>query len=293
MIQNKIDITKVSSAAVLGNLTISMWGAERIDRSESQNVARSTGAERRAAVVTKKLVDRSHPLYRAVCSAAEALRTTHKGIGMAWDGKSKVLIPNEKIESYLTAMANHKRDFDNAVNIMASSMPAIREESKDRLGSMYNPDEFPTESELLSLCSVKFNIEPVPTSGHFSFSFATEVFQDAAQEFEARIASQFSEGLIRESKLLLKDVQDLAENLGKSGHEGMIKETMISRPVDLAKKIRALNIMGNPEVDKVCERIEHLAMTDVKNLRVEGSARNAAAREAASIARKLSAVDFF
>lgn len=290
---SKIDITRISTAAVLGNLTISQWGAERIDRKQSSKVAVKTGAQRRRVAVTKKLVDRTNPHYKALCNAAEALRATHKTIGMPWDGKSRVLVPNEKIEDYLTAMSRLKGEFDGALAQLIDNLPAIQEAAKESLGSMFKATDFPTVDELRRLCSVRFNIEPVPTAGHFSLTFANDVLQQAATEFEMEVANRFEEGLERELSSLLADMQMLGENLGKSGKEGMIKDTMISRPREIARKLRGLNVLGNDKIERLCQRVE--AFTDVNpdSLRDPGSTRSSAAREANRIAAEMAKLDYF
>ena len=112
-----------------------------------------------------------------------------------------------------------------------------------------------------------FYIEPVPEKGDFRIDLDNEFLSEAADKFEAQVRKMYAEGLKREAGDLLEEMRALAENLGKEGKAGMIKETMVERTIKMAQKLMNLNVMKDRDLDFICKEVVKLGKIDIETMR--------------------------
>ena len=197
------DLTEaVRSTAVLVDLSLSMWSAERTDRSVGIKVKEDHNAVGNTGRYLKNLMAGCDSRLKDVRSAYQFARATHYNLTLPWVSDPTAqravgprLLPNALFERYLTEMGKLQRAAHALRDEFIQEYPTLIQTAQANLGDMANPDEYPTPAEISAAFKLKFDFQPIPATNAFrGLSDAMLTKLGAALERRQQAAIQGAQG---------------------------------------------------------------------------------------------------
>jgi hypothetical protein len=233
----------IQDKSMLVDLTISKWGATKHDKSVSAEVEQAHSAKD-AGRYNKRLIDKAH--LAPIDTVANQMRKYHYSRTLPWSDKGQRLLPSKLFMDYRQDINTFKQEFERAKVDFLALYPQLVQDARLRLGTMYEPNDYPPLSELQDAFAVELLITPVPDAG----DFRVEIDQEA----EAEIRQQITDAVNARQAKAVKDcfnrarevLQRISEQCSKK--DGRIHDSLMDNAKDLVSVLSGLNITDDPNI---------------------------------------------
>lgn len=269
--------------AMLANLTIHQWSARKLDRRATKEVDTTHGADG-AGRYNKLLVDKS--ALDPITKAAGALRTLHYELTLAWGDNGDRLLPSSLFMDYTQKTRGAKDVFLAAVRQFVAEYPSIIQVTRKRLGSLYDPADYPAATQIASRFFVDIGFSPIAAADDFRVNVGVE----AVAEIRAEIAKREAERIKASTEECRARVTEVVERyaLRMSDEKGRVYDSMVDNARALITVLPALNVARDSELDRIGHEIEQrLLPYTISQLRSSASARQKVAEAANDILTRM------
>lgn len=263
--------------AMLANLSISQWDARKFDKKATQEVEAKHGALK-AGRFNKLLIDDT--ALEAISKQAGAMRRYHDKVTLPWGDNGDRLLPSRAYMDYVKTMRDMKNQFYREVAILVQAYPGLVQSARVRLGTLYEPRDYPTPEEVRAKFNVDTTFMPVPSAQDFRVDVAAEDVEELragiAKKIQERQAGAVADTLAR-ARLFVTRVRDTL-----STDKPRIFESLMDNLTELIHMLPAFNVMGDPKLDDLEAQLKTLVHpTAVLKNRPE--VRTRVAREAGTV----------
>ena len=277
----------ITNKTVLVTLKIEMLGIEERDRPLSDDVNLNYLNVANAGFYYKCKIDKRH--FRDVRRAAHEARIYHRNVTVPWDGFSR-LLPASKTLEYTNSMSNFKIGFENAVNDLKMTWPAVMAEELLRLGpKLHNPADYPPQSELLNYFSFAHTINPVPDSNHLILDIEASVVKELKEALDKENGHRINDAKKNMYVRLLEPVAHMADicSNDKRVYDTMVKD--IKNVTMLLTELSAANLGDEILAKQLSTVKEKLAAFTPGQIRNDPNLKAQLGKDAALIAKQLKA----
>lgn len=266
----------LQDSAMLVSLTISQWTARKHDKSVSNEVDVKHGAK--DAGRYNKLLIRKESL-EPMDKIASAARTYLYKVTFPWGDNGDRLLPAALFLDFSSSMQCFRNEFESKVNAFVAEYPALVQEARVRLGTLYEPADYPVDVR------DKFsfnppNVTPVPSANDFrvnlSAGYVDAIKADITARMEERQKSTVKECWTRVRMVVSK----ITERLGNE--KSPIYDSLISNARELIDILPALNLTNDPELNRIAAELQAI-LVPVDRLRNDKRLRADTARKADAI----------
>ena len=282
----------VRETAMLADITLAVWSAERTDHKIMADAKAQAGAVGNVGRAIKNLLAGADEDLRATRSAFSAVRAQHYALTLPWVSdphaerqRGPRLLPNMLWDKYALSMGQKKRAALAALDAFVASYPDCARRAQSNLGGLANAQDYPSPAEVRGHFRIAFDFEPIPDGGSFR-----GLPEAALAKLEA--------GLKRKQQVMLEGAtkamwSEIAERVGHlaarmSDPEARFKASTVAAVSDLAALIPGWNIASDPRAAEVAADIDRM-MRGVQphTLREDAAARMDVATQATAVADKL------
>jgi hypothetical protein len=217
---------------------------------QKQQAAESFGAEGNYLSAGKKLIDTSHPVYRAVTAVRNRVRTYWRGISLPYPEAGIRLIRQDDVAAFDVQMTTCRQELDEAVAVLNGRYDALRHAAQERLGRLYNPADYPPT--LLGMFGLAWEYPSVEPPDYLR-QLSPALFEEESR----RVANRFDEAVrLAEETFateLARLVNHLAERLSgqDDGRPRVFRDSAIENFREFFDRFRALNVRSNEELDEL------------------------------------------
>lgn len=284
----------VSAKALMVSVHISAWSGRRYDRDISDEVTEDHHADADAGRWNKLLVPGA--AINAVTAVATRARKEHAKLTKPWGDDGARLLPTALYVRYMNSMREIQADFNAAVDKFAGAYPNYVEQARNRMGSTFKGDDYPTVERIRNKFAFDYrNFTPVPDANDFRVNLSKDQVEGIKNEYEAQARNVLQEAMKDTITQIVSTVGNMATKLRNytpktetTKAEGVFKESLVDNVRELATLLPAFNLTNDPNMTKLAEEIEQaLCGTDAKTLREEDDAREDVAKKAEEILRKV------
>ncbi len=264
--------------AMLVELTIRQWAARKHDKKVSREVDQGHGAKN-AGRYNKQLIAKD--ALEPIAKKASAIRLFHYARTLPWGNNGQRLLPAKFFLDYRNELVKHRDEFNRLVDTFMASYPQLVSDARMRLGSLYDPNEYPPATDVRLSFGVEFDIFPVPTAGDFRVDVANEERSEIAAQIEA--ATQ--ERQANATKACYVRVRDVLQRMKQQCVAGKtrITDSLIEDTRDLTDMLDDLNIGDDPELTRIASEIRKDLLVDADDLRRSPKTRQAVGDRAAEL----------
>ncbi len=249
--------------AMLVNLTIRQWSARRRDKDVGKEVEKTHQAKD-AGNFNKLLIDKE--ALAPIVTLCGKLRSTHYDMTLPWSDDGSRLLPAKMFFDYREAINGLRSQLDTAVQDFTSMYPTYVQNARKRLGTMYNPKDYPDQDRV----AMKFGAKPYFTAVPEAKDFRVDLGADEVRDLWVRMRDC---------------VQKIYDRL--SDPEAVFRDSLIENAKFVAEISKKLNINDDKELENIRVDITHMCAIAPQRLRDDKTLRAQVATTAHSIIVKM------
>ncbi len=252
-----------------------MWFGIRktLTPEQRSQAAESFGAEGEFLSAGKKLLDSKHPAFRAVNAVKHEVVTYWRGVSLPFPEPGIRLIRQQDISVVQVQLTTLKAELTEAVEQLDQQYDALKATARERLGSLFNPADYP--DSLRSLFDVTWdfpNVEPP--------SYLQQLSPDLYRQESQRVAARFDEAVQLAETAFLEEMSRLVSHLmeringSDDGQPKVFRDSAIENIREFFQRFRELNVHSSEQLDQLVEQsqrilngVEPQALRDTAQLR--------------------------
>ncbi len=276
----------IASKAMIVTLNVSCWTARKQDKRVAEEVDVAHGA-RDAGRYNKLLIDKVH--LDPLTSYAGALRSYHYKMTKPWMDNGGRLLPSRlffsEYDPEIQKMKSHYAKLvDDFVRLYDSQLV---NDARVRLGTLYDPADYPPGWELRDKFGVEIDILPFPDAQDFRV--------DCSQAEAERIRNEITQRIQQRQQAAMQDtwrqVREIVGNIAArcSAEKPIIRDSLIDNAAELVRLLPSFNLTEDPAITAIASDITDNLLVDVWTLRNSKSARTKVAQAANQILLKIPA----
>jgi hypothetical protein len=226
----------------------------------------------------KKLLDTRHAAFRAVTAVRGKIESYWKGLSLPFPEPGVRLIKQDQVEDFARQMADFRTELDDAVRNLDQHYAELKSAAAIRLGSLYNPADYP--ETLVGLFGVAWDFPSVEPP-----DYLVQLSPGLYEQERARVAARFEEAVQLAEQAFLEEfarlVAHLTERVTDEGSEGKVfRDSAVNNLVEFFERFRSLNVRSNDQLDALVSEAQRAVrgnsaqdLRDSARLRSEVSAR--------------------
>jgi hypothetical protein len=196
---------RATMAAV--RLSFVWFGVRKSLTSAQKSQAADTfGAEGAFLSAGKKLLDTRHPGFKAVTSVRSQLLGLWRSLSLPYPEAGVRLIRQDDIELFNERAQSLRMELDDAVERLDEHFGALKAAARERLGQLYNPDDYP--DSLRGLFKVEWDFPSVEPP-----EYLRELNPALFAEEQRRAAARFDEAVRLAEEAFTNELSQLVAHL--------------------------------------------------------------------------------
>ena len=237
---------------------------------------------------SKRLLDSAHPTMKLLANIRNRMLGTWRGLTLPFVEAGVRLIPRQLVGEFEARMSLLKDELASAVDELQQEWPKLKEAAAARLGTLYNPDDYPDNLEELFVVSWSYPDTSVPS---YLMAIDAGVYRREA----ARVAEKFEQavelaeqGFVEEFNKL---VSHLTERLTDTDCERKIfRDSSLESLREFFQRFRQMRLGGRAEqqLEELVTQAQQIVSGVVsQDLRDSSSLRQSIAQNLARVGAEL------
>jgi hypothetical protein len=261
----------ITSSAVLVELNISVWTANKLDRGATDSVTNNANAVKNAAQVRKNLMAGTSQ-RKEIADYAAACRLWHNTHTMPWADKGARLLPTSLFLDYKQEANTRRYTFDRMRDNFVADYPAIVQTAHNYLGNLFNSDDYPSADEVYSKFGFRMVFSPVPESGDFRLDLPAQELDEVKRGYEDSFKDRLADAMKEPWDRLHKTLTTISDKLTDKDDDDETKkryhETLITNAQSLCSMLTHLNVTKDPKLEQARRELEQAMLgADIEVLR--------------------------
>lgn len=244
------------------NLSISQWTARKYDAKVSKEVEQShnahdSGRFNKILIATEAL--------KAIQKVAGSARTFHYFNTLPWGDNGDRILPSANYFNYITEMGKFKNQFESLVSEFIVQYPALIEDARRRLNTMFNDNDYPNPGFISDRFGIRFAFMPVPDTDDLRVNISNEEVTRIKSEIQGEINNRIDK-TVNDMLNRIKDaVSHMSETLKDA--KAIFRDSLVGNICSLIEVIPALNFNNDPHIAEVVNMIKPLCVNpdDLRN----------------------------
>jgi hypothetical protein len=269
---------RTTMAAV--RVSLSWFGVRKtLTPEQKAEAAEPFGAEARYLSAGKRLLDTSHPAYKAVTAIRNRVLSFWKGMSLPYPEPGIRLIRQDKIDDFDAQMRALRSELTDAVETLDRHYSELKSAARQRLGSLFNVGDYP--DSLAGLFEVTWDFPSVEPADYLR-QLNPQLFEQECR----RVQQRFDEAVRLTEEMftaeLAKLISHLTERLSGAddGKPKIFRDSAIENLTDFFGRFRQLNVRSNEQLDQLVGQAQRIVRgVDPQALRDNAGLRQHVATE--------------
>ncbi len=260
----------ISHAAMLVELNISVWTANKIDKDASRKVADDNRASADAGHFRKNLMAGSH-LRKELADYAAGCRLWHNTRTMPWADRGPRLLPTSLFLDYKTEANARQAYFDNKVEEFLAAYPRLVQTAHNYLGDLFDPTDYPSEDEVRAKFGFRLVFSPVPDAGDFRIDLPAQELVAMQEQYQAQADERVAAAMKEQWGKLHDMVTRMSDKLVEP-EDGEDKrrwhDTFITNAQEMCQMLTHLNVTRDPTLEEARRGLERaIAGVEIEDIK--------------------------
>ena len=278
----------ITTTCMVINLRISMWEGRRLDRAQSRKVVEDNHATDQESVRVNKLIVAKtslDPLNRS----RNNLRGHFLERTLPWRDNGDRVLYRKMFPLFIEEHETLVRDFmDEKKSFLRDKYPVERDRASFRMGTLFNPDDYPRADELEAKFYVRLEIEPICEANDFRVDLDNEQTETIKAQIEASLNERVGKAMGDVWERLTETVEHYANKMGTE--DAIFRDTTVTNLVNLIDVLPGLNLLDDPNIKTIRKQLKaKLYNIEPKELRKNPELRAQAAADAQEIIDQMKA----
>lgn len=258
-----------------------------LNTEQKAQAAEQFGAEGQYLSAAKKLIDTKHDAFQQVTAVRGQIISFWKALSLPYPEPAVRLIRLDEVERFNQGMTEFRRELSVAVANLDREFESLKAAARDRLGSLYNPADYP--HSLRDMFAVEWDFPSVEPP-EYLLRLNPHLYQQERQ----RITARFDEAVKLAEEAFASEFAKLVSHLTErltadpSGERKIFRDSAITNLSQFFDRFRHLNVRSNADLDRLVETARQvLTGTDPHIVRSSPSLRQHITAELASVQANL------
>jgi len=254
---------------------------------QKNQAADSFNAEGKFLSAGKKLLDTSHPAFKAVTAIRGRAVSYWKGVSLPYPEAGVRLIRRDAITDFDTRIALFQEELDEAVEKLDRRYDELRSAVRDRLGDLFDSRDYP--SSLTGLFAIEHDYPSVEPPEYLR-RLNPEVY---AQECD-RVRNRFDEAVQLAEGAFLEELSKLVDHVSErlsgqaDGKPKIFRDSAVTNLSEFFERFQTLNINSNEQLDQLVDRAQAIVRgVEPNQLRKSGDLRQRVADQLTAVQSSL------
>jgi hypothetical protein len=219
--------------------------------------AESFGAEREFLTAGKKLLDTSHPAFKAVTSLRNQIVSYWKGMSLPYPEPGIRLIRQDDIGAFTLQMTTLKQELGEAVQQLDRRYGELKVAARQRLGTLFNAADYPATLAGWFDCTWDFpSVEPP--------DYLRQLSPQLYQQEAARVAARFDEAIRLAEEAFTDELSKLVSHLTErlsgtdDGKPKVFRDTAVENLREFFDRFRHLNVRSSEQLDDLVGQAQRI-----------------------------------
>lgn len=238
---------RTTMAAV--RVSMSWLGTKKsLSAEQRAEAAEPFGTDARFLSAGKRLLDISHPAYKAVTAVRGKVIAFTKSMSLPYPEPGIRLIRQDRIDDFAAKMREFQEELAEAVENLDRHYSDLKATARQRLGSLFNAGDYP--ESLRTMFAVEFDF-PSITPPDYLQQLNPQLYEEECR----RVQSRFDEAVrLAEAAFtteLAKLVSHLTERLSgqDDGKPRVFRDSVVENLTEFFQWFRQLNVRSNEQLD--------------------------------------------
>jgi hypothetical protein len=254
-----MNTTKLSSSAVLVNLSLSLWAGRKLDKTVSREIDQGKNTKTRAGNYHKNLFAGSKSL-EAIQKIANECRTWHYAMTQPWGDNGDRLLNAALMPEYRKQLADYETQFGVAVNNFLTEYRTLVSAAAFSLGDLFDHSDYPDVQHLVGRFGFTYSFSPVPEVGDFRVDIGEEGLRDLQEQYEramkARVEGAMTDAWERVRDVLNRMSDRLADD--EKGGKKIFRDSIVSNALELCGLLKYFNFTNDTKLDAIRVQLEDM-----------------------------------
>ncbi len=278
----------IASSAVLVELNISVWPANKVDREMTETVNTNASAVRDASQTRKNLFAGTS-LRKDIEKLAARIRLYHNQHTLPWADKGQRLLPTKLFMEYKQTMNNYEAQFKQMCDNFFIAYPQLVNEAQTHLGTMYRADDYPDLTNVRNKFGFRMAIDPIPESGDFRLDISAQDLDEMKAQYEAKFDERLAEAMRTPWERLHTVLTAMSEKLTDEeyGDKKRYHDSLVTNAVDLCGLLDKMNITNDPKLEEARKQLELTMLgADIETIKDSATVRESMKNKVDAILQK-------
>jgi hypothetical protein len=249
--------------------------------------AESFGAEGEYLSAGKKLIDTKHPAFRAVTAIRGRVQSVWKGMTLPFPEPGIRLVRRDQVERFDSLMTDLRAELADEVANLDAHFAELKATARNRLGRLFNPDDYP--DSLLGLFGVEWEFPAVEPPSYLQ-QLSPELYEQERQ----RIAGRFDEAVRLAEQAFAEELSKLVAHLterlsgAEDGKPKVFRDSAINNLSEFFERFKTLNVRSNEDLDNLVAQAQRVVRgVAPQTLRDDGSVRERVTKQLSAVQASL------
>jgi hypothetical protein len=248
----------ITSSAVLVEMNISVWTANKLDKGATEGVLTSNGATSGDAAQVRKNLMAGTSARKEIADYAAGCRLWHNTRTLPWADKGARLLPTSLFLDY-KAEANIRRDtFRQMVDAFIGNYPALVQTASNYMGTLFDQSDYPSADSVREKFGYRMVFSPVPESGDFRLDLPKQDILEMAQSYESAFNDRLAEAMRTPWDQLHKMLGAMSAKLTESDDDTKKRwhDTFVTNAQEMCAMLTHLNVAKDPKLEAARRQLE-------------------------------------
>lgn len=249
----------ISSSAVLVELNISVWTANKLDKGATEAVLSNNSASKDSAQVRKNLMAGTDKRKKISDYAAKA-RLYHNQTTLSWSDKGARLLPTSLFMDYKSNMNVYQKNMNTMIEDFYVNYADLIDLAKHHMGDLFNPYDYPSIEELRSKFGFRLVFSPLPEGGDFRLDIPKADMEELGEQYESAFNDRLKDAMREPWDKLHKTLTHISEKLtdvdGDDETKKRYHDTLITNAQELCGLLSHLNVTKDPLLENARRSLE-------------------------------------
>lgn len=247
----------ITSSAVLVEMNISVWTANKLDKDTSSKLTADSNATADAAQVRKNLMAGT-TLRKQIADYAAGCRLWHNMRTLPWSDKGPRILPTSLFMDYKQELNMRRDTFLAMKEEFRNAYPALVQTAANYLGDLHNPADYPNIDEVMGKFDFRVVFSPVPESGDFRLDIPQQELADMRRSYDEAFDGRLADAMRTPWTKLHDMLTGMSDKLAETDDDTKRRwhDTFLTNAQDLCEMLTHLNITKDPKLESARRQLE-------------------------------------
>ena len=285
---DNFSVSKLSSSALIVNLSLSVWTGRKLDKRVSEEVDQQNSTKTRAGNYHKNLLAGSGKLTE-ITKVANAIRSWLYGVTQPWGDNGDRILNMAYFLEFKDRLTDYEQQFGLSVNSFLNDYDTQVAAAAFQLGDLFNREDYPTRETIEAKFGFRYSMIPLPQAGDFRVDIGEDGLKQLQAQYESVLQQRVTGAMTEAWERLHDCLSRMSERLEDSedGKRKIFRDSLVENAIEICGLLKSFNITNDTRMDEMRKQLEDaMRGVDAEALRDSDSLREQTKRKVDSILSK-------